>query len=101
MSDSDLTANRSVTVPNAEGVHVRAAHLIGIVASRYEAQVTLTKEHRTVDPTNILQVLSLGIDVGQIIELEATGPDAADAIDAIAALIEGGFQEESASNEQN
>lgn len=99
MTDSDLTANRSVTIPNAEGIHVRAAHLIGIVAARYESKITLTKEHRTVEPTNILQVLSLGIAAGQVVELRATGRDASEAVEAIALLIEGGFQEEIPTNE--
>lgn len=101
MTDSELiTANRTVTVPNAKGVHVRAAHLIGIVAERFQSQITLTKDHRTVEPTSILQILSLGIGPGQIIELSATGLDAATAVEAIASLIEGGFQEDSVPKEK-
>lgn len=87
------TVQRTTTVVNPEGVHARAATLIAQTVRRFGAVVSISKEVERVDASDVLQILSLGAGPGETLTLEATGPDAARAIEALAGLIESGFRD--------
>jgi phosphotransferase system HPr (HPr) family protein len=87
-------ATRTVTVANCEGVHARAASLVAKLARRFDAEVFLTKGNERVEATEVLQILSLGADRGTDLKLEAKGPEAEAAVDALARLFERGFDED-------
>lgn len=58
--------------------------------SKYEADVSIrnvTKQSGWVNAKSILSVLTLGVEKGHEIELEAEGQDEAEAIQALALLI--------------
>jgi len=90
---SELKVIRLATVPNIAGLHMRPATMIGNLTSEFNARVILRKDHRCVTATDVLQVLTLGAGPGDKLELIGEGPDAQAAVDALVALIEGGFQD--------
>jgi phosphotransferase system HPr (HPr) family protein len=57
-------------------------------AAKQPVKVTLTAGARTVDARSMLGVLSLGVDKGGEVTLAAEGDGAADAVDALASLLE-------------
>ncbi len=79
---------RVVRLPDTTALHARPAGLLVRTAAPYDASVTLHANGRCADAKSILQVMALGASGGATVELEATGPAASDALDAIAVLLE-------------
>ena len=86
-------SSRTVTVPNALGLHARAAARFVQTAARFTSQIRLTREGRTVDGKSLMGVLLLAAARGSQLVIEADGPDADAAIAALAELVESGFGE--------
>ncbi len=84
---------RTVTVTNSEGIHARTAVLIAGMAKRFDAEVFLSKGAERGAATDVLQILSLATECGQQLVLEATGPEAEAAVEALARLVSNGFAE--------
>jgi phosphocarrier protein len=82
-----------VTVANHGGVHLRAAMLVAKTVHRFRAKVELVKDRQRVDGTDVLQIVSLAAEKGQQIQLEAIGPDADAALEAVARLFTEKFDE--------
>jgi phosphotransferase system HPr (HPr) family protein len=85
---------RNVVVANQAGLHARSATMIAALARNLDAVVTLTKVNYRVEATDVLQIMSLGAAQGQELLLEATGPQAQEAADAVEALFVRKFDEE-------
>lgn len=78
---------------NALGVHTRpAATLVGL-ARTFDSEIRLAANGRSADGKSIVGILSLAAAQGTTLELWARGPDAADALRALRAIIESGFDE--------
>ena len=90
---SDPSASRTVVVNNPQGLHARPAYLLAKVAEQFQSKVELIKNGERVDGKSILSILTLGAGKGTAIEIATSGPDAAEALDAMATLIENGFPE--------
>ena len=100
MAESPVSAaapaqvNRSVTICNQRGLHARAAARFVKLAFEYDAEITVTKAGASVSGRSIMGLMMLAAGPGSTVDLSATGPDAARAIDALVALITGGFNED-------
>ncbi|MBF4564845.1 dihydroxyacetone kinase phosphoryl donor subunit DhaM [Plantibacter sp. VKM Ac-2876] len=82
-------AAASVTLRNKDGLHARPAAEFVKLASTFAAKVVVNGK----DAKSLLGIMSLGLVKGAVVELQADGPDAEDAIGALASLIESGFGE--------
>lgn len=85
---------RSLRIRNRLGLHARAAARFVQTASRFRSQVSAGRNGRTMDGKSILGILLLGASQGTEIEVSADGPDEVEALEALAALVAGGFGEE-------
>lgn len=92
------TARRDVTIVNPQGLHARPADLFVKLANQFESEVGLIKNGERVDGKSILAVLTLAAEKGTELTIEATGHDAAVAINALTELVESGFVEEKRTN---
>jgi phosphocarrier protein HPr len=88
-----VEARRTLTISNRLGLHARPAAKLVQTASRFECDIKIRRGDLTVDGKSIMGVLFLGAALGVEIEIEARGPDAAEALDALAALVNGKFGE--------
>jgi phosphocarrier protein HPr len=86
-------AIRSVTLVNPQGFHARPAHLFVKLASSFTCGVEIAKGNEVINGKSILDLLTLGAGNGTTLTLRANGPDAEDAVEALAKLVEGGFGE--------
>jgi phosphocarrier protein len=84
---------RQVTVVNALGLHARAAARFVKVASRFRSQIRVSRGQQTMDGKSILGLLLLAAARGSQLTITADGPDDAEAVAALAALVERGFEE--------
>jgi len=88
---NDLKARRSVVVHQPEGLHARPAELFVKVAIQFNSKIDVIKDNQRVDAKSILHVLTLAAVEGTQLDLEAEGPDAKEAIDALAELVDSNF----------
>jgi phosphocarrier protein len=86
---------REVRIRNRLGLHARAAARFVHTATRFRARVTAGRDGQTMDGKSILGILLLSASQGTLLELVADGPDEQQAMDALVALVEAGFGEES------
>jgi phosphotransferase system HPr (HPr) family protein len=92
MSTSPVT--RAVVIVNTEGLHARPADLLARTALRFQSKIEVLCRNERVDAKSTLNLLILGATQGTEITLEADGDDALEAIEALAALVVGGFVED-------
>jgi phosphocarrier protein len=83
-----------VVIPNKKGLHARASAQFVRCASRFDARVNVTREGHTVGGTSIMGLMMLAAGQGHGILIEADGPEAKRALEALIALVENGFGEE-------
>jgi phosphocarrier protein len=80
-------------IKNRLGLHARAAAQFVQTAQKFDAEVTVSKDDQVVNGRSIMGVMMLAAEQGSHIEVVATGPQAAEALQAIAALLEARFNE--------
>ncbi|GIX21786.1 MAG: HPr kinase [Gammaproteobacteria bacterium] len=84
---------RRLEIVNKLGLHARAAAKLVATASRYGARIELEREGRVVNAKSIMGVMMLAASRGTTVVLRAEGEDAAEAAEAIAALVADRFGE--------
>ncbi len=87
------THRRSVELVNQRGLHARASAAFIREAGRFKSTVTVSFNDETVGTASVMDILMLGARVGHIVEIETTGADSADAMDALCDLIARKFDE--------
>jgi len=83
----------SIPILNALGLHARAAAKFVHTAGRYQAHIRVARGEREVDGKSIMGLLLLAAAQGSAIKISADGPDERDAIAALCALVQRGFDE--------
>jgi len=86
--------SRHLTIVNRRGLHARASAKFVKLAESFNAEVRVIKDGQTVGGTSIMGLMTLAAAPGCCISVEADGPEAEAALDAIAALVAAGFDEE-------
>ena len=85
---------RAVVISNKRGLHARAAAKFVTLAERFGASLEVVRNGETpVSARSIMGLMMLGAGKGTALELRAEGWDAKEALDALAELIESGFDE--------
>jgi phosphotransferase system HPr (HPr) family protein len=80
-------ARRRTEVGQAHGLHLRPAARFVEVAKRYAAEVRVHCNGSEADGKSVVDLMSLAAGFGMALELEARGPDAEEAVIALADLI--------------
>ena len=89
-----MTHKRTVSICNERGLHARASAKFVKMAASYDAEVRVGKDGQMVDARSIMGLMMLAAGIGCEVEIEAEGPDAEAALDALAALVAARFDEE-------
>jgi phosphocarrier protein len=84
---------RNVTIANKNGLHARPAAEIVKTAAKYKSDITLVRDDLEVNGKSIMGVMMLAAEYGSTLRLRADGPDAEEAVSALANLIESKFGE--------
>ena len=87
--------DRELTVSNRLGLHARATAKLVQVLSAYPCSATLSAKGREVNAKSIMGVMLLAAGVGSNVVLRVDGEDEQAAADAVAALFERRFDEDS------
>ena len=89
-----MIVRRTVEICNERGLHARASAKFVKLASGFDAEVRVGRDGSMVDARSIMGLMMLAAGIGSSIDIEAEGPDAEAAVDALAALVECRFEEE-------
>lgn len=84
-------ARAELTLTNEIGLHARPAALLVRAIAGVEAAVRIRLGGDEADGHSVLALMSLGARKGDLIEVEATGPQAGEAVSRIRALVERDF----------
>ena len=93
-AQTPLTARRTVEICNQKGLHARAAARFVKTAAQFEADIWVRKNGTAVSGRSIMGLMMLAAASGALVEISATGPDAATAVETLARLIECKFDED-------
>jgi phosphocarrier protein HPr len=85
---------REVTIVNKLGLHARAAAKFVTLASRFQADIQLTRGHRQVNGKSIMGVMMLAAGRGTNLVITAEGQDEDQAIVELEQLVKDRFGEE-------
>jgi phosphocarrier protein len=80
-------------IVNQRGLHARAAAKFVRTAEAFDARVQVIRDDQSVAGTSILGLMLLGAGPGTELTLEASGPQADQALAALGDLIDRGFDE--------
>ncbi|MEI2456263.1 HPr family phosphocarrier protein [Lysobacter firmicutimachus] len=86
---------RELTVSNRLGLHARATAKLVQVLSAFRSNATLTAKGREVNAKSIMGVMLLAAGQGTPVKLRVEGEDEAHAADAVIALFDRRFDEDS------
>jgi phosphotransferase system HPr (HPr) family protein len=93
MMAADDRAERTLQIQNELGLHARAGTKFVQAASKFPCEITVGKGTNEVNGKSILSLLTLMAPKGTMLTIKARGERAADAVAALAALIDDKFGE--------
>jgi len=85
--------SRTFVICNKKGLHARASAKFVQTVEKYDAEVRVRRNGDTVGGTSIMGLMMLAAAPGTAITIEATGREAAEVVEALAALIGSRFGE--------
>lgn len=87
--------SKEVIIRNPTGLHARPASEFVATAKKYESKVLIHRSgtEKLSNAKSVIVLLSQGLCQGESVEICAEGVDEQAAVDALVALIEGGFGE--------
>lgn len=85
---------RELPIVNQRGLHARASAKFVKCAEGFDADISVTRDGQTVPATSLMGLMMLGAAIGTTITVTAAGPQADQAMDALAALLAAKFDEE-------
>jgi len=94
MSHNTTVAHRQVEITNSWGLHVRPAQKFVGLAQQFQSEIRVRHNGIEIDGKSILSFMTLAAECGTYLELEARGPDAGAAIEALADLVAARFYED-------
>ncbi len=78
---------KQVVVKRMHGLHARPATLFVQLANKFNSSIKIKSNKETVDGKSIIAILSLGVNNGGRINIEADGEDAKEAIAELKAFL--------------
>ncbi len=85
---------RVLEICNKKGLHARASAKFVQTVEKFDAEVKVKRGNEVVGGTSIMGLMMLSAGPGATITIEASGPEAAAAMEAIQTLIASRFGEE-------
>jgi phosphocarrier protein len=93
MSQDPSVARRQVEITNEYGLHLGPAAKFVKLACQFRSEIRVHHNGKEINGKSILDLTLLAAESGTRLDLEANGPDAMAAIDALARLVVSQFRE--------
>lgn len=86
--------SREMAITNQRGLHARASAKFVKCAEGFDANITVSRDGQTVPATSIMGLMMLAAAMGTSITVEASGPQAGEALKALGELVSSKFGED-------
>jgi phosphocarrier protein len=86
--------SQDVVIVNQLGMHARAAAKFVHLAATFQSHIRVSRDAREMDGKSIMGLLLLAAACGTTVRISAEGGDEADAVAALAGLVQTGFGED-------
>jgi phosphocarrier protein len=87
-------APRTLTIVNKRGLHARAAAKFVRLVAQFDAAVKVSHAGQEVSGLSIMGLMMLAAGLGAQIQVAASGPQAAEVLEAVTRLVESRFGED-------
>ena len=94
MDPCSIMSGRIIEIVNRRGLHARAAAKFAKLAETFDAEVTVSKDGQSVGGVSIMGLMMLAAAPGCSVHIDASGPQADEAMSALCQLVEDGFHED-------
>jgi phosphocarrier protein FPr/phosphocarrier protein len=91
--EEQLLLGVSVRIPNLSGLHARPAATFAARAKKFASTIRLVKDTDSVNAKSVVAIMGLGSQFGDCISVQASGPDAAEAVQVLTELLASGCGE--------
>jgi phosphotransferase system HPr (HPr) family protein len=81
------TLHHTLQITNPHGLHMRPSAAFVETAGKFQSDVTVTHEGRTVNGKSLWDLLLLAAMPGSELTLNVSGPDAAEALEALVRVL--------------
>ena len=88
-----MALTQQIQIINKLGLHARASSKFTQLAGRYTSEIGISRNGRRVNAKSIMGVMMLAAAKGSTVELDITGDDEQEAMEALVALINNRFDE--------
>ncbi len=88
---SSSAAQQRVAIVNPKGLHMRPATRFVKLAGSFGSEIQVLGNGKVVNGKSILDMTSLAAECGTSLEIQARGPDAAEAVAALVDLVASRF----------
>lgn len=85
--------SRKIQVVNPTGLHLRPAGILCQASMKFKSKIMILYKEKEINAKSVLNVMASGVKCGAEIELQCTGEDEAEALEAICELIATGLEE--------
>ena len=83
-----------VEIANKVGLHVRPASMLVEIACKFKSDIWIERDGKEANGKSVISLLLLSGEEGNRINIKAEGPDAAQAVKALAQIFKDKFGEE-------
>jgi phosphocarrier protein FPr len=91
IADGRTAVSDVILIPNPTGLHARPAAVLANMAKRFRSRVLVQRGEDQANAKSVVAIMGLEIDQGDKVQLIAEGPDAAEAIAALAPELAAGL----------
>jgi phosphocarrier protein HPr len=88
------TITRELPIINQRGLHARASAKFVKCAEGFDASINVSRDGQTVPATSIMGLMMLAAAMGTSVTVEASGPQAEQAMEALTHLVATKFDED-------
>ena len=92
-SDANIIT-RVMKIVNEKGLHARASAKFVQTVEKFDARVTVSRGSESAGGDSIMGLMMLAAGIGTSISVSASGPEAAQCVDALDALVSSRFGED-------
>lgn len=85
--------SRKIQVVNPSGLHLRPAGLLCQTSMKFKSKIFIMYQDKEINAKSVLNVMASGIKCGTEIEVQCTGDDEEEALEAVCTLITTGLKE--------
>ena len=89
-----MLIKKKIKITNPQGLHARPASAFVRIANKYEADISVKKGAEKVNGKSIMGLLMLAASEGSVIEIEASGSDALEAVQELEHFLTSDKEEE-------